>query len=66
MKNFGGFVVSLLVFAFVCMLTPTMTDAINAASLSEPTASFISVFPMIFLVVAALFPVFVIVKEREK
>jgi len=66
MKNLGGLIVSVFLFAFVAMLTPVMMDAINSASLTEPTASLIRAFPLLFLTVTAVLPILIMFKERKK
>lgn len=62
MKNVGSVFIGLMVFLFSILIFPTLQNTISSASLSEPTATFIRAFPLIFILLAGCFPVYTLIQ----
>jgi hypothetical protein len=59
----GKFLIASLVFLFSIFLFPTLNE--TATAYSGDLSIIIHVFPLLFIVVAAVFPVFFLLKEGK-
>jgi len=55
--------VSILIFLFSVFLFPTLNDA--AAAYTGDLATVVHAFPLLFIVLAAVFPIFFLLKEEK-
>jgi len=56
--NLLKFLISLVLFIFSALLFEPLTTAIHNATITGNTSSLIQVFPYIFVIVAAIFPIY--------
>jgi uncharacterized membrane protein len=59
----GKILVSILVFLFSVFLFPTLNDA--AAAYTGDLATVVHAFPLLFILLVAVFPIFFLLKEEK-
>jgi len=63
--DLARFLISCLLFVFAVCLFPTLNDTIINATLTDNIAPLIQSFPIIFITVTAIFPVYFAFKKDE-
>jgi hypothetical protein len=63
--DLAKFLASLLLFVFGVALTPQLTTTLETSSLSGNLGPLIHVFPMIFILLLAIGPIYFAIKEKD-
>jgi len=58
-------VISVLVFVFSVFAFPTLYSSAQAVNASLPLAPVIQAFPLIFIMLVAVFPIYFLIEERS-
>lgn len=62
----GKFLISGLVFLFAMFLMGPLEDGIVAMTYAGPLVPLLQAFPLIFVVVSAIFPIFFLISKGDK
>jgi len=58
-------VISLVVFVFSIFIFPTLYSSAQAVNATNPLAPVVQAFPMIFIMLVAVFPIYFLIEERS-